>query len=454
MELFLTMKTWLSPDFPFPPRKCPFFYGWVVLALSIIGILMSLPGQTIGVSAFIDYLIDSLHLSRFQLSIAYALGTITSSLFLPWSGRMFDRLGARLMVMLSSLLLSAILLYMSQCDRIAQFFAFGIEGWFAGLAAFITVYLGFFLLRFAGQGMLTLTSRSMLGKWFRQKRGFVSGLNGVVVTAVFCLSPWLYDLIIQRADWRFAWILSSLATLTMVFIGWLFFRDNPEECGLVMDGTHSTKADTHNSHEAETLTPEEDFTLHEARRTYSFWVFNLGLAAFGLIITGVTFHIVSVGEHMGLNRDESLQIFIPMAYVTISANFAFSWLSDRVPLKYLLIILQGAMIIGLGSIPFITSLTGWVLVIAGLGIAGGFFGPMMTFVWPHFFGRKHLGAISSLNLSSNVFGSALGPFIFGWSFDWFDSYLPGIIACTLIPIGLLVAAFKADPPRKHSHATD
>ena len=39
---------------PFHPARWPFFYGWMILFWSIIGTLLSVPGQTTGVSAFID----------------------------------------------------------------------------------------------------------------------------------------------------------------------------------------------------------------------------------------------------------------------------------------------------------------------------------------------------------------------------------------------------------------
>ena len=47
----------MRPDFPFRPTAFPFYYGWIVLAVSTIGLVMSAPGQTIGVSVFTENLI-------------------------------------------------------------------------------------------------------------------------------------------------------------------------------------------------------------------------------------------------------------------------------------------------------------------------------------------------------------------------------------------------------------
>ncbi len=51
-------------NFPFDPARFPFFYGWIVLSAGTLGILMSAPGQTVGVSVFTDSLIEALAIER------------------------------------------------------------------------------------------------------------------------------------------------------------------------------------------------------------------------------------------------------------------------------------------------------------------------------------------------------------------------------------------------------
>src|SRR5690554_2597215 len=95
---------------PFNPKKSPFFYGWIILGASVVGVLASAPGQTTGVSTFTDYLIDSVSINRNQISTAYMLGTISSSLLLTWAGTQYDKYGARWTAMAAALLLSVVLL--------------------------------------------------------------------------------------------------------------------------------------------------------------------------------------------------------------------------------------------------------------------------------------------------------------------------------------------------------
>ena len=67
---------------PFPPSKIPFFYGWVILAAGTIGVLMSIPGQTMGVSVFTENLLGELQINRNNLSLAYLFGTLGSGLMI------------------------------------------------------------------------------------------------------------------------------------------------------------------------------------------------------------------------------------------------------------------------------------------------------------------------------------------------------------------------------------
>jgi len=75
-----------APDFPLSPRRFRPFYGWYILAISTVGVIFSIPGQTMGFSVFTDVLISELELTRVQLSLAYCLGTVASGMTLPWLG--------------------------------------------------------------------------------------------------------------------------------------------------------------------------------------------------------------------------------------------------------------------------------------------------------------------------------------------------------------------------------
>jgi len=59
------------------------FSGWRILILATIAMGMTGPGQTLGVSVFIDHFAADLELWRYAVSARYAVGPLTGSLLLP-----------------------------------------------------------------------------------------------------------------------------------------------------------------------------------------------------------------------------------------------------------------------------------------------------------------------------------------------------------------------------------
>lgn len=74
---------------------------------------MTAPGQTTGVSVFIDPLIADLGISRTQVSTAYLTGTLVGACAMPFVGRAIDRYGPRRVIALIGAAFGAILIGLS-----------------------------------------------------------------------------------------------------------------------------------------------------------------------------------------------------------------------------------------------------------------------------------------------------------------------------------------------------
>ncbi|QBG49190.1 MFS transporter [Verrucomicrobia bacterium S94] len=239
---------------PFNPARCPFFYGWAILFWGIIGIILSVPGQTTGVSAFIEPLIHDLGIGRFQLTIAYGIGTFASSFLITPSGKLFDRIGARWMGFGSCMILGLVLLALSQTARLARIAEPLLPGQ-TGLVALLSLL--FFALRLSGQGVLTMSSRNMVMKWFDHHRGLASGISGAAVAFSFSYAPTIFSGMINERGWAATWLLLGL--LLMLFFSPLlltFFRDSPEPLGLIPDGQKQTSGEQSESPAASSHSPK------------------------------------------------------------------------------------------------------------------------------------------------------------------------------------------------------
>ena len=201
MQLANQLASRLRSDWPYSAARVPVFYGWPIALLSTLGFLMSIPGQTMGMAVFADPFIEATGLSRTQLSTAYLFGTLSSALLLTRAGRWYDQHGARIMIVSASLGLGVTLVFLCVADRLAWVLANSLSV-APALFSFPLLVLGYFGVRFAGQGVLTSASRNVLLVWFRRRRGFVSGLRGVFVSLGFSISPLLIALLMDAAGWR------------------------------------------------------------------------------------------------------------------------------------------------------------------------------------------------------------------------------------------------------------
>ena len=435
--------SWIGwQDTPFAPRRIPFFYGWVIVGAATIGTLASIPGQTMGVGVFTDDLMRVLGLDRVKISTAYAIGTIASSFILPLAGQFLDRVGSRVVIVLSAVGLGISMLVLSQCDRVI-----GAASVSSVYGAMLVACGCFLLIRFFGQGCLSVASRVALGKWFNHRRGLAVAISSVFVAFGFNGSPRILNDLVTAYGWRSTClILAAIVGVGMTLIGWVFFRDNPEECGLVMDGVADEA--WHRKMEARVPDVHKELTRAEAIRTLAFWAFSLATAAQTLIITAITFHIASLGEERGLTRELSYAVFLPMSYFGVTSSFIGGWLSDRIHLKWLLLVMmaaQAAMIVGLMSFDEQSSRH---LLIVGGGVSGGLFGTLVTVAWPRFFGREHLGAISGLHMSIMVFASAIGPVLFAAARSLTGSYRAVEVFCIIMPGIVILLSLRVENPQE------
>jgi hypothetical protein len=71
------------------------FDGWRIVGYASRALAATGPGQTVGVTLFVDPLVADLGVSRSAVSTAHLVVTLAGALALPWIGRALDRYGIR-----------------------------------------------------------------------------------------------------------------------------------------------------------------------------------------------------------------------------------------------------------------------------------------------------------------------------------------------------------------------
>ncbi len=416
------------------PKHFPFYYGWFLLPFAALGVIMSIPGQTAGFSAFTESLLRVTGISRTRLSLLYMIGTLVSGFLLPFMGPIIDRKGSRIMMTVASLSLALTLLLLSRLESLAVF-----EGLVSlSLVYSIALALGIFALRFFGQGMLPLTANTMIGKWFHLNRGKAFAFIGIANSIAFSAAPAILAGFVLAFGWSGAWrIIGITVGSLMTVVALLFYRNTPEEEGIAVDGGISVK--TGEDRTAPALTGH---TRREALKTRAFWAVVLGLAANALVNTGLTFHIQAIGAEAGISLARAVAVFIPASIITVPLGFSASILTERIPAKFFIVSLALAQLLSYISVQFMSTPVGYLMLILGLGLSGGFMAPLQTAIIPKLFGRLHLGSLNGVVVSITVIASAIGPFTFSLINDQIGSLRAGITLMSIIPIFSLFFACR------------
>ena len=111
---------------------------------------MSAPGQTHSMSAFVDPMVNDLRLKQTTYSTAYMVATAIAALTYSLMGRLLDKYGARSLMPIGAAALGGACCVMSAVP--SDFVA--------------VLYIGMFLCRLFGQGLMCLVSTWLVGEWF------------------------------------------------------------------------------------------------------------------------------------------------------------------------------------------------------------------------------------------------------------------------------------------------
>ncbi|MEM9628523.1 MAG: MFS transporter [Pseudomonadota bacterium] len=404
-----------------------FFYGWIMVIVGMAGYFASGPGQSHIFSVFILPLSNDLGLDQTEISSAYALATLAAAFGLPYVGRLIDRYGMRLVALIAGALLGLAAIAFGQVQGL------------------IMLALLFGALRFFGQGTLMLSSSNLVAQWFSAKRGFAASLMALGFSASVALHPPLAQWLIDQVGWREAWFWLGIATwafyLPLVF---LLVQNKPEDLGLTPDGEGAALSVDKRS--GQVSGAEIGLTSAEALRLPAFWITALSLASFSMLVTALFFYQVSIFRTQGLPEQVAARVFPISAIAMVCFMPIFGRLLDRLPTKPLFaagVLLMSASMVAL---VFVQDLTTAVIYAVIFGMNNAAVHALIGYVWPHFFGRKHLGSIQGTAATIMVVGASIGPLPFGIAYDATGSYQATLLALALLPVLCAIAVLFMRPP--------
>jgi len=401
-----------------------FFYGWIIVGIANIGIFSSGPGQSHTFSVFVEPISQDLELSSASIASAYGLATLIAAFLLPYMGKIIDRYGARVSLIIISIIL-------------------GISCIFFGAASnFLMLTVGFGFLRFFGQGSLMLGCANLVSQWFDSKRGFAMSLMALGFGMSMAIHPPLSQFLIDQYGWKYAWIILGISTwIIMVPSLFILAWNNPENIGLKPDGVKKSNL---KNDEVEAI---EGLNLTEASKENSFYILAAMWFGMAMLVTTLHFYQVTILTNQGITTEFAASLFTVSAFAMVVFMPLVGKFFDNFPTKYVLA--TGLLInsISLISITYSNSEAYSLFYAVSFGINNAFSMTMFGYIWPRYFGRKHLGSIQGTGQMIGVIGASLGPLPVGFAIDYLGSSLITIRYLSVYPIimAVIIIMFLKSP---------
>lgn len=394
------------------------YFGWWATLFG--GILSGLGGgiQRLGASALLLPIASEFGLSRAGASIAAGIGIIFNGLMLPLAGWFSDRFGPKGVIGAGILLMGSGLVLMNFINSLWSY------------------YLVWGVLIGAGHGLgFTIAHDKLLSNWFIGRRGLAFGSRFAVMGIMEIVTLILIGYLITTQGWRVACLFCAGLVLSFgVFVLWRFVRQNcPEHYGLLPDGARveicpdTDINDTIMVQSAEYAVnlEETEFTLRQAMRTTSFWIFIVSSILHSIMNQGFNLHCIPFLIDMGIDPLAAAGLMAMMVFFTIPSRFLGGIFADRFKKNRLKYLFAGATLlpaIGISVFLLNQTLVGVYVFLILFGIGAGAYMPLNLTIRGRFFGRKAYGSILGFSLLFAVPLSFLTSIYAGWTYDVTGSY--------------------------------
>ena len=409
------------------------FYGWNVVGAMFFGMFLVL-GTRNSFGVFVETWEREWNVSTTDISVAAAIGWIINGFSQPILGKIVDRYGGRMMVVVSTIVLGVSYLLLAFVDSVLMLAVL-----FGGVISF-----------FAG-GVSPGTSGAVITRWFQRKRGVAmsvvaagGSLGGMVMV------PFMAQLMLATT-WQTTWVVSGIIVLVFgVPVSLLVLRDSPDDMGLLPDGevrATGRQASAEQRSRAQAMMRggplgAEGWT--EAFKSWPMWQLSIGYFVCGITTASISTHFVRWAISEDISQSNAAWAFGILMGINAGGVVLIGLLSDYIQRHYLLALVylvRGVAFMSLIVLPGATAM--WAFAIIG-GASWLATVPLTTGLTADVYGVRNVGMLGGLINFSHQMGGGAAVLLFGLTFDRLGTYDPAFAAgaaCLLIA-GLVILTIK------------
>jgi len=358
-----------------------------VILFGFIFTFFSSFGQSYFLGIFNSSIRETLSITHGQFGSIYASATLCSSLLLIWVGKKIDDVNVFKFALFVIILLS-----------FACFF-------FSKVSSVLLLFIGIFLMRFSGQGMMSHTASTTISRYFTKTRGRALSINWIGLSSAEFTLPVLMVYLLTFIDWQNLWLVFSIIVLIVLpIVSFLLIKN------LNLD---SREANDENIKQVEI----KQWKRREVIKDYRFYIISLNMLAMPWIFSGFAVFQSFVQTSKGWGPYVIAQSFMSYSIFSVLTLFLSGFLIDKFSSRKLLIymnipLLLAAIILFFFDTPIIA------FIFLGLvGSSNGFANILGSSTWAELYGVKYLGSIKALSTALMVFATAFGVALFGYLID-------------------------------------
>ncbi|NLE96282.1 MAG: MFS transporter [Dehalococcoidia bacterium] len=395
------------------------FYGYIVVGAALVMMTVS-SGAMFSYSVFFAPLQQEFGWNRAVTSAAFSVNMVVQGLLSLGVGRLNDRFGPRVILTLSGVLLGAGFILVSRISTVWQlYFLFG-------------VVIG------AGVSGGPVPLMSTVARWFRARRGLMTGIVMAGVGFGTMFVPPFAEWLIGTLSWRSSFVAVGILLLAVIPLTAQWLRRDPWQLGLRPLG------DVEASGSAGAGRSPDGVSVGEAKRKRQFWLLLAAFFGFGFAVHSVMVHVVVHATGLGLPSSQAAAIMTAIGALSVAGRVGVGSLADRYGSKRLL--LSQFALLSLSLVGFSLLQRDWALFACAAVFGFGFGGvvPLNSHIVAELFGLRAHGAILGATGLGIGLGSATGPVFTGWCYDALGSYSVPFLVCSgfAVASGLLVSLIK------------
>jgi MFS family permease len=394
------------------------FYGWLIVGVSAAGLFLGAPLVVFSFSVFFKPLVLNFHASRAAVSFAFSLSNIVGALWIPLSGMLIDRLGAKRVIIATTLFYGLTL----------------ISALWVGSSIW-QLYLFFSVLGIAlSSGPAPVPYGVVISHWFNRHRGLALGLSMLGIGVGSVVVPILAQRLITMFGWRITYAVFGGAVLLLPLpIVAALLQNDPAQRGLQPDGDEAAPSSLLSSQD------KQGMTWHEIWHSPMFWMMICIFSLVGACVHGAIIHMSAIFTDRGVSAERAAMAASLVGAALIVGRLGSGYLLDHFFAPRVAILFYGATTLGLAILWAGKSGTPALAASFLIGLGMGAEVETMGYMISRYFGLRAFGTAFGHAFGAFMLAGAAGVLLMGEGYDRFHSYTAPLAGfCGAMVLALLL----------------